>query len=225
MDSCFGFVPVSCSFCSQFVVFPVHHLIIIPRCSSFGQFPLVYINPSVFSVFNQVLSSDGCFVGEIEFLYFFLFFLNKCIAILLATPILIDADYYMYCFICGTITSDLYRSCKLDVQLVHNSFFQQLTHIFKTLPLFLKTLHTNPRIAHKMQNASHLLQNEALHSKYHKHLFYAANTFSIILYFWKVIQNLKLFFHELHFCRRLKVIGREIHRKHENKIESKPFLL
>ncbi len=34
-----------------------------------------------------------------------------------------------------------------------------LKHIFKTL-------HTNLRIAQKMQNASHLLQNEALHSKY-----------------------------------------------------------
>ncbi len=31
-----------------------------------------------------------------------------------------------------------------------------------------QTLHTNPRIAHKMQNASHLVQNGALRSKYHK---------------------------------------------------------
>ncbi len=34
-----------------------------------------------------------------------------------------------------------------------------------------------------MQNASHLLQNEALHSKYHKHISKQtfANTFAIIL--------------------------------------------
>ncbi len=41
---------------------------------------------------------------------------------------------------------------------------------FQNFASFFKTLHTNPRIAHKMQNASHLLQNEALHSKYHKHI-------------------------------------------------------
>ncbi len=36
---------------------------------------------------------------------------------------------------------------------------------------------------HKMQNASHLLQNEVLHSKYHKHISKAniCNTSAIIL--------------------------------------------
>ncbi len=47
-------------------------------------------------------------------------------------------------------------------------FFQLLTHIFKTLPLF-SNLYTQIQELHT-QNASHLLQNEALHSKYHKHI-------------------------------------------------------
>jgi len=41
-------------------------------------------------------------------------------------------------------------------------FFQQLIHILKMLPLFFKTLHTNPRIAHKMQiscETKHCIQN------------------------------------------------------------------
>ncbi len=42
--------------------------------------------------------------------------------------------------------------------------FLLLTHIFKTLPLYFQNF------THKMQNASHLLQNEALHYKYHKHI-------------------------------------------------------
>ncbi len=54
-----------------------------------------------------------------------------------------------------------------------------LTDVFSCLHTFSKllffffiqrnTLYNNPRIANKMQNASHLLQNEALHSKHHKH--------------------------------------------------------
>ncbi len=51
------------------------------------------------------------------------------------------------------------------------SFFQLFTHIFKTLSFFLllytqiQELHT-----HTMQKASNILQNEAQHSKYHKHI-------------------------------------------------------
>ncbi len=52
-----------------------------------------------------------------------------------------------------------------------SQFFQLRTQI-KKKKKHSRSLHTNPRIAqlHKMQTASHLLQNEALHSKYHKHL-------------------------------------------------------
>ncbi len=66
------------------------------------------------------------------------------------------------------------------------SLFQLLSHIFKTF-------HTNPRIAHKMQNASHLLQNEALHLKYHKHIS-KANTFAVILIPVCFIENCVLCF-------------------------------
>ncbi len=48
---------------------------------------------------------------------------------------------------------------------------------FISTAYIFQTLHTNPRIAHKMQNTSHLLQNEA---KYHKHIS-KANIFAIIL--------------------------------------------
>ncbi len=55
---------------------------------------------------------------------------------------------------------------------------------------------TNPGIAHKMQNAS------ALHSKYHKHIFVLCckHLWHNIIFLdisYTVIQNLKLFFHEL----------------------------
>ncbi len=51
------------------------------------------------------------------------------------------------------------------------SFFQLLTHIFKTLPLYFPSFtHKSKSCTHEMQNTSHLLQNEALHSKYHKHI-------------------------------------------------------
>ncbi len=83
-------------------------------------------------------------------------------------------------------------------------FFQLLTHIFKTLPLFSQTLHTNPRIAHTKCKMSHItckmkhcIQN-ITNTSQSKHLSYVANTFAVILYHIDtVIQNLKLFFHEL----------------------------
>ncbi len=47
----------------------------------------------------------------------------------------------------------------------------KFTSKFKTLPLFFSKLYTQIKnCTHKMQNASHLLQNEALHSKYHKYI-------------------------------------------------------
>ncbi len=80
------------------------------------------------------------------------------------TNIQIIHNYY----ILGT---KMYLVCSRLIIGTFTVLFQLLTHIFKTLPLFFKTLHTNPRIAHtKCKNASHLLQNEALHSKYHKHI-------------------------------------------------------
>ncbi len=42
------------------------------------------------------------------------------------------------------------------------------TH-FQNFASFLKTLHTHPRIAHTKYKIN-LLQNEALHSKYHNHI-------------------------------------------------------
>ncbi len=88
-------------------------------------------------------------------------------------------------------------------------------HTFLTLRL--KTLHSNPRSAHKMQNTSHLLQNEALHSKYHKHISkanichninscqicvcYIENCvlcFASVLWNWKLSQRLII---SVWFCR------------------------
>ncbi len=43
-------------------------------------------------------------------------------------------------------------------------------HIFKILPFFSKLDTLIKKIAHKIQNTLHLLQNEALDSKYHKHI-------------------------------------------------------
>ncbi len=54
-------------------------------------------------------------------------------------------------------------------------FVQMLTHIFKALPLYF--FYFTLLIAHKIQNASNLLQNEAL--QYHKQIS-KANTFTII---------------------------------------------
>ncbi len=80
-----------------------------------------------------------------------------------------------------------------------------------------------------MQNASHLLQKwssafkiSQTHLK-RNHLSYVANSFAIILYFWiyhihTVIQNLKLFFHEI-LCTFLRCW--KIHCKHDSKIETK----
>ncbi len=63
----------------------------------------------------------------------------------------------------------------------YSYFFQLHTHILSIFHTFHK-FQTNPRIAHKMQNASHLVQNESLHSKYHKRISKAniSNTFAII---------------------------------------------
>ncbi len=47
--------------------------------------------------------------------------------------------------------------------------FQLLT-LSKLYLFFFKTLDKSKNCTHKMQNASHILQNEALHSKYRKHI-------------------------------------------------------
>ncbi len=47
---------VPCSFCSQVCrFFPVHQSHYCTQMSLFGQFPLVYMNPSVFCVSNRIL--------------------------------------------------------------------------------------------------------------------------------------------------------------------------
>ncbi len=56
------------------------------------------------------------------------------------------------------------------VHFINVLVFFNCLHTFSILPLFFKTLHTNPIIAHKkILNSSHYLQFE-LHSKYHKHI-------------------------------------------------------
>ncbi len=60
------------------------------------------------------------------------------------------------------IISEAYKITKNPY---HGIFVFSSLHIFQNFASFFKTLHTNPRIAHKMQNASHLL-----HSQYHKHI-------------------------------------------------------
>ncbi len=75
-------------------------------------------------------------------------------------------------------------SLHLGEQFSLQFFFNCLTHIFKTLPLFFKSLHTNPIIAHtkfKMPHISckmkHCIQNITNTSQ--KQTF--ANTFAVIL--------------------------------------------
>ncbi len=50
-------------------------------------------------------------------------------------------------------------------------FFFNCPHTFSNLCLFIQNFaHKSKNCTQKMQNASHLLQNKALHSKYHKHI-------------------------------------------------------
>ncbi len=75
----------------------------------------------------------------------------------------------------------LFYAHKTSLKSFSYSFFQLLTHIFKTFPLFFFFFTLKSKnCTHKMQNASHLLQNEALHSKYDEHIL-KANIFALIL--------------------------------------------
>ncbi len=64
--------------------------------------------------------------------------------------------------------------------------FFSTAYIFKTLTLFSK-LYPNPRIAHKIHNTSHLLQN--ITNTFQKQTF--ANTFAIILISVRLLVYLK----------------------------------
>ncbi len=103
--------------------------------------------------------------------------------------------------------------------------------IYQPIKALKSVLHLcNKLILHCTHNMQHLLQNEALHSKYHKHISEAkmclANTFAITLYFLDI--HTQLFMSScVHLCIRLKVIFREMLKKFtvNMKARSKLFFL